>query len=239
MNNQSTKNSSRFGRRVFLLAAFLVPSVLCLGFYYLVIREPLKHGKEIFVKLPHYGPAELSPNGIDSIFYQLPEFEFINQEQESVGINELSDKVYSLNFFCTNCDQISSKLAAQFFIAQKKLHYLRKDFRMLSLTTQPEIDTPEVLKIYSNTVHAKNDLWSFMTGDKAAIQQLANAEIFRSLPEEFSQKSAMPTDGVVLLIDRERQVRGIYDGTSLKDMQRFINEVVVLCAEYGRYKNKS
>jgi protein SCO1/2 len=231
------KNSSSSGRRVFLLMLFLVPSVLCLAFYYFAIRKPLTTGKPIFKKLAHYGPSYLANNGVDSVFHKIPEFNFINQDGNEVSSKTLKGKFFAVNFFFTSCQTICPKMATQLFRVQDKLHYMRKDFQLISHTVNPEYDTPEILKKYAASVHADLSIWNFVTGSKKELYEMARKGYLVNADEGNGEPDDFVHSELVVLVDKEGCLRGFYDGTSLKDMDRLVDEAIVLAAEYGKFKN--
>ena len=115
----ATKN-----KKIFFLSIFLIPSLLCLGFYYFAIRKPLSEGRrDIFVKLPHYGPSEF--NGTDSAFYKLPSFELINQLNVKIDAATIENKIFVISVSKVNSAE-ANQIAAQLYRAQDKLSYLLK-----------------------------------------------------------------------------------------------------------------
>ncbi len=239
LDSNSKKNSSSSRRRVFLILLFIIPGTLCLGFYYFFIRKPLTSGTPLFKKLPHYGQAYLADNGKDSVYHQVPPFSFVNQDGKVLSSETLKGKMYAANFFFTTCQTICPKMSTQMFRIQDKLHYLSKEFQMVSFTVNPEFDTQEVLHNYSVELHADNTIWNFATGNKKDLYEVArkgflvNADVGDGGPDDFVHSE------LVVLIDKEGCIRGFYDGTSLKEMDRLVDEVVVLAAEYGNFKNNS
>lgn len=237
MDDHLKKNSSSPRRRVFLILLFFIPGILCLSFYYFFIRKPLTSGAPLFKKLPHYGQAYLADNGKDSVYHKIPAFSFINQDGKELSSTTLNGKMYAANFFFTTCQTICPKMATQMFRIQDKLNYLNKEFQMVSFTVNPEYDSPEILKKYALEVHANPRIWNFATGSKKELYEVArkgflvNADVGDVGLDDFVHSE------LVVLVDKEGCIRGFYDGTSLKEMDRLVDEVVVLAAEYGNFKN--
>ena len=237
MDANLEKNSSPSRRRVFLILLFFIPGILCLSFYYFFIRKPLTTGAPLFKQLPHYGQAYLADNGKDSVFHKVSAFSFVNQDGKELSSSTLKGKMYAANFFFSTCQTICPKMATQMFRIQDKLHYLNREFQMVSFTVNPEYDTPEILKKYSLEVHADNTLWNFATGSKKEIYEVARKGFLVNADEGDGGPDDFVHTELVVLIDKEGCIRGFYDGTSLKDMDRLVDEVVVLAAEYGNFKN--
>lgn len=223
---------SSLNKKVFFFSIFLIPSLLCLGFYYFAIRKPLTQGKtNIFVKLPHYGPAQLAANNKDSVFYKIPAFNFINQAGQEISASTLTNKIFiigSTNYNGEKADQ----LAAQLYRVQDKLNYLKKDFQIITVLNQIGSDTITNLSLYAEKVHADKRIWNMVAGKEQELLSVFNQNtLFGPESTSFVQNNEL------LLVDRKLQIRGHYNGGNLKEVNRMIDEVVVLAAEYGKIKN--
>ena len=225
-----TTSSHNRNKKIFFFSIFLIPSLLCLGFYYFAIRKPLTQGrKNIFVKLPHYGPAQF--NGKDTTFYIKPNFKFVNQINEEIGSANLKNKILVIGVAKFNSSQ-ANQMAAQLYRAQDKLSYLKKDFKIVTVLNEIPADTLNNLKAFAEKVHAESKVWQIVAGPQQELLTLFNQNtLFTNTPTSFSNNMEL------LLIDRNNQIRGHYNGGNLKEVNRMIDEVVVLAAEYGKIKN--
>ena len=205
---------------------------MCLGFYYFAIRKPLTQGRtNIFVKLPHYGPASIAPNSKDSTFYQIPNFQFQNQLGKEVSSTSLKNKIFIIGVSDYN-GQNADQIAAQLYRVQDKLSYLKKDFQIITVLNQIGKDTITNLSLYGEKVHADARIWNMVAGKEQELFAVFNQnQLFSAVPTSFVQSNEL------LLIDRKLQIRGHYNGSNLKEVNRMIDEVVVLAAEYGKIKN--
>ncbi|HRG57954.1 MAG TPA: SCO family protein [Bacteroidia bacterium] len=218
-------------KKVFFLSIFIIPSLLCLGFYYFAIRKPLSKGKtNIFVKLPHYGTASINSSG-DSIFYCIPEFLFTNQYNKKVNSESLKDKIFIICVSNYN-DDVSNQMAAQLYRVQDKLSYLKKDFKIINVLKNIENDTIQNLFEFAKKVHAEEKIWHVVAGNK---QEIFN--VFETNNVISNNAKSLTESNEILLIDRNKNIRGHYNGTNLKEVNRLIDEVMVLAAEYGKIKN--
>lgn len=224
--------SSISNKKIFFISLFLIPSLLCLGFYYFAIRKPLSQGRtNIFVKLPHYGPAVVDSSSGDSVFYTIPKFNFINQLNKEVSTATLENKIYIIGVNNYN-SQEANQVAAQLYRVQDKLSYLKKDFKIITVLSNIESDTLTHLIEFANKVHAESHIWNIVAGDdKVLTSVFENKEVFlnKLVPADKNTE--------LLLIDRSNTIRGHYTGNSLKEVNRLIDEVMVLAAEYGKIKN--
>jgi len=231
------KTDSGFRKWFFLFAIFVIPATLCFAFYFFYIRKPMvEHDTSIFVQLPYFGPSELASNGKDTIYHTVPSFSFINQDGKVVTDKDYDDKIYVAEFFFVNCETICPKMSAQLFNIQGKLKYI-KNFAILSHTVNPEEDSVSVLKHYANTVHANPNIWNFVTGDKKEIYDIARNGYFIVAGEGDGGPDDFIHSENVVLVDKEKHIRGIYDATNVAEMNRLVDEVKVLVAQY-KHKGK-
>jgi protein SCO1/2 len=187
--------------------------------------------------LPTYYPAineetELPVvNNGDTVFQKIPDFRLISQEGKTVSQADLEGKIYVANFFFASCQDVCKKMAVQMGRVNDAF---RKEpsIKLISYTVDPERDSVAVLKQYADMYRADADKWLFLTGPKKEIYQLA---------QQGYKVAAMQAPGNVpdfihseklLLIDKDKHVRGIYDGTSSKDVDRLITEIAVLLHGY-------
>jgi protein SCO1/2 len=225
-----TKSNHNRNKKIFFFSIFLIPSLLCLGFYYFAIRKPLTQGrKNIFIKLPHYGPSQF--NGEDSTFYKIPAFDFANQTNEVISNITLENKIFVIGVTNYNSNQ-ANQIAAQLYRAQDKLSYLKKDFKIITFLQEIPSDTLNNLKAFAEKVHAEAKIWHIVAGSQQELLSIFNNNtLFNDKPVSFVN------DMELLLVDRNNQIRGHYNGGNLKEVNRLIDEVVVLAAEYGKIKN--
>lgn len=208
---------------IILLFLLTFPSV-----FYVVLTT----GKANFIHLPFFGEKILAPNKKDTIYHSIPSFKFINQAGDSITDKTLEGKIYIASFFNANCNTITcQKVATELIRVQGKFMYNNDNVKIISFTSNPETDTLPALLAYSKMVHAENKMWSFVTGDKNQITNLAkNGYLFYS-----ETPNDAPTDSLhnerLILIDREKHIRGYYDATNIKQVNNLLDDVKVLIAE--------
>ena len=113
------------------------------------------------------------------------------------------------------------------------------DFRLVSFTVDPETDTPEKLKEFAERVGADEGKWHFLTGHRQTIYDLAYEGFMVNAMEDENAAGGFLHSDFILLIDRKSNIRCIYEGTSLKDVKRLIDEAKVLIAEYNSAKKEN
>lgn len=215
---------------ILLILLFLLtfPSVL-----YVVLTT----GKHNFIHLKYIGERELAPNGKDTIYHSIPPFEFINQDGKKITDKDYEGKIYIADYFFTTCQSICPKMATELQRVQEKFEYTKGLVQILSHTVNPENDSVPVLKTYSEMVHANNSMWNFVTGDKKQLYDIARKGYLVNAMEGDGGKDDFIHSELFVLVDKEKHIRGIYDGTDIKAVNDLLDDIKVLMAEYAIKEN--
>jgi protein SCO1 len=195
------------------------------------------------------GTTEEHPLEGLQVFGTVPPFSLTERSGKPVTREELMGKVWIANFIYTHCPDTCPLQSAQMARLQRDLEDL-KDLRLVSITVDPERDTPPVLQEYANRYGADPDRWLFLTGGKDAIYRLAQEGFRLSVvdPEErktsshfFEPRSVFAHHGEVgkqfihssrfVLVDRQARIRGYYPGTEEDAFQRLRRDVPTLLRE--------
>jgi len=102
---------------------------------------------------------------------------------------------------------------------------------LLSHTVMPEIDSVEVLKKYSKDYNVDDKKWNLVTGDKEQIYNLARKSYLAAEDVEFRNYDLIHTENFVL-IDKESQIRGFYDGTKIDEINLLLDDIEILKNSY-------
>ena len=173
----------------------------------------------------------------------VPDFTFTERSGRKVSLGDLKGKVWVTQFFYTHCTDICPLTVPQMGLLH--LEYLndpdfRSAVRFVSITVDPERDTPEVLRKYAEHFSADPDLWLFLTGDKAQIIKLAQQGFKLGIGEEANPPEIANKTGEekelfhsnrLVLIDRKAQIRGYYSGIDAEAMVRLRRDLKTLLAE--------
>ncbi len=173
----------------------------------------------------------------------VPDFTFTERSARKVTLADLRGKVWVAQFFYTHCTDICPLTVPQMGLLH--LEYLndpdfRSAVRFVSMTVDPERDTPEVLSKYAERFSADPDLWLFLTGDKATIVRLAQQGFKLGIGEEANPPDVAKKTGEekelfhsnrLILIDRKAQIRGYYSGVDAEAMVRLRHDLKTLLAE--------
>ena len=141
---------------------------------------------------------------------KIADFEFINQDGDTITNEDYLGKVYVVEFFFTTCPDICPIMNENLRDVQKEFKG-REDFGIASITIDPEHDTPKVLKNYADNYGVTNPNWNFLTGDRKEIYELANTGFGIYASESEEQEGSFAHSGLFALIDKEGYVRSRTD----------------------------
>ena len=212
--------------------ALIVPAlILCIG-----IGVAYKMIKEDRV-LPIYSPAMINPELVDESKqnvtkgHRIADFKLINQDGEEITNEDFDGYYYVTDFFFTTCPTICPSMSAQMQRVQKE-YMDDENFKILSHTVQPEVDSVPVLKEYANLYEANPKKWIFVTGSKKLIYDLARKSYFAAVTEgDGGPNDFIHTENFVL-VDKDKRIRGFYDGTSSESVDKLIVDIEILQQEY-------
>jgi protein SCO1 len=108
---------------------------------------------------------------------KIPSFTLIDQEGDPFNAeSKLRGKIVAINFIYTTCSDVCPLFTVEFARLQRALKSQpRQDFFLVSITTDPEIDTPKVLKAYAQRFEADFQNWAFLTGNELQMKQVWKA----------------------------------------------------------------
>jgi protein SCO1/2 len=182
--------------------------------------------------LPFLGPKDshLVGGKVDTIYHQIPPFRFLNQDSTWVSEKDMAGKIYIADFFFTSCPTICPKMKTQLLRIYER--YAANDqIRIISHSIDPVFDTPSVLKQYAERLQVKAPRWNMLTGDKAAIYKLGEKSYMVTAQEDKNEAGGFVHSGAFILVDKNRHVRGIYDGTQETEVNHLIEDIEILLQE--------
>ncbi|RME13582.1 MAG: SCO family protein [Bacteroidetes bacterium] len=183
--------------------------------------------------LPVIGEKKLAKTGdkTDTIYHTIGSFTLVNQYGEIITDSVTKNKIYVADFFFATCQSICPKMSHQLRRVQDTFAN-KEDFLILSHTVNPQHDTVEVLKIYGEKYGARKDKWHLLTGDKKQIYDLARYHYLVNADETEGEGDLFIHSELFLLIDKEKRIRGIYDGTDSLQVNQLIRDIRTLDKEY-------
>ncbi|MCJ7465663.1 MAG: SCO family protein [Maribacter sp.] len=214
--------------RLFGVVLFCVSVVIVYLFY-----NALKPKKT----LPIYEPSMVNPELVDSsLFYvkkyhTIADFALINQNGKKITQAAYKDKIYIADFFFTTCPSICPIMTKNMADIQKRI--LNDDaVLLLSHSVTPEIDSVAQLKKYALEKGVDDRKWNLVTGDKKQIYDLARKSYLAVKTDGDGGPYDMIHTENFILVDKERRIRGFYDGTKGEDIDRLMDDIVILENSY-------
>lgn len=187
-------------------------------------------------KLSYYGEQEVIKKVVDgkeveqTIYPVIPDFSFINEDGEVVTEKDFKNKVYVADFFFVTCPTICPVMKKNMLTVYNE-YKENPEVKILSHTIDPEHDTPEVLKKYATDLGISGKMWQFVTGDKDKIYDIGQKHYMVSALEDSSQAGGYIHSGAFVLIDKDRHIRGMYDGTTEEGTAKLIQDLAILLKE--------
>ncbi len=186
--------------------------------------------------VPFFGPREAVTKTVDgkqvtdTIYHSIPPFKFVNQEGDTISEKNYEDHYYIADFFFTTCKSICPKMATTLAVVQEKFRD-NDAVLILSHTVNPQHDSVPVLKAYAQMVHADPKKWTFVTGTKKSIYDIAINGYLLPAGEDVQAEGGFLHSEQLILVDKQKHIRGIYDGTSLPDVNKLIEDLTLLLHE--------
>lgn len=158
-----------------------------------------------------------------TIHHTIPDFEFINQDSMLVTPATFSNQVYVADFFFTSCPTICPVMTQQML----RIHNHFKDndqVALLSHSIDTKRDSVPTLKKYAEGIGVSSPKWHFVTGQKDAIYDIADA-YFNIVIEDETLPGGYDHSGRFILVDENRHVRSYCLGTNKDEVSRFIEDI--------------
>ncbi|WP_406603758.1 SCO family protein [Neolewinella aquimaris] len=189
--------------------------------------------------LPYYADATFTPFWLapdsDSLatFHQIGSFELVDQEGDTITEESLAGKVYVTNFFFTACPGICPKMTNNMTVLQDEFRD-DPEVVLLSHSVTPRYDSIPVLRNYAEANGVESGKWHLLTGDRDAIYALGREAYFveEDLGLERERDDFLHTENFVL-VDRNRHIRGIYNGLSMTSVNQLAKDIRTLLATGG------
>ena len=220
-----------FRKRDFITVGFILIFSAAAVYMFYVILKPVE-------VLPIYQPAEVNEKLVDSSiihvakYHKISDFKLTNQNGKEITQANYKDKIYVADFFFTTCQDICPVMTKNMYQLQEELKN-DNEILLLSHTVIPEVDTVEQLKEYAVENNVDDSKWNLVTGDKKQIYELARKSYLAVEDSNYSQYDMIHTENF-MLIDKERQIRGFYDGTNSEEINRLLKDIEILKQSYNK-----
>jgi protein SCO1 len=185
-----------------------------------VVRNPYVWGMLIaLVSLTAIRPLLRRVPEAPPVIGHAPELALVDSDGRPFGSGELKGQVYIVSFFFTSCRSICPAVMHGMARLQARLDERRiQGIRLVSISVDPEHDTPEVLRAYGKDLAVKPGRWTLLTGDTGTIQAVVVGG-FKVPLEHTPATPGSPFEiahtGKVVLVDGSGGIRGYYDSDDI------------------------
>ena len=212
----------------FAIVLFILSVIIIYSIYSLLKPEET---------LPVYQPDMVNAELVDSTvryvrkYHTVKDFELINQNGDTITQDYYKDKIYVADFFFTTCLTICPVMTDHMLKIQEKIKD-DPEVLLLSHTVFPKTDSVPVLKAYAEEKGVLDKKWNLVTGDTKHIYELARKSYLASkINGDGWPYDIIHTDNFVL-VDKEKRIRGFYDGTDAEAIENLMHDIKVLKREY-------
>jgi protein SCO1 len=157
------------------------------------------------------------------VYKRVPDFHLIDQHGRPVRLRDLEGKIWAADFIFTNCTGPCPVMTANLAALQEQA-FANEDVFFVSISTDPERDTPEVLRNYAQQHQAQRQ-WLFLTGPKHEIHALANTGFMLAVAEQRGAGQPIVHSTKVALVDKAGFIRGFYEGTRHEGVGELLRDV--------------
>ncbi len=171
---------------------------------------------------------------VPPILFEAPEFKLTDQHGQLFRSQELEGRVWIANFIFTRCLATCPRQSASLAALQTRIsqwpHAHR--VRMLSITVDPEHDSPQQLLEYANRYDANHERWKFLTGKRADLWQLSKDGFkFPVSANALDQANPVTHSPRFVLVDAQGRVRGLYNSQLDEELEKLVEELQILLSE--------
>lgn len=164
----------------------------------------------------------------DTVYQTIPEFKTINQYGDSITNKNLDGKIYVADFFFTTCPSICPIMHRNMLSVYEAFKDAG-DFQIISYSIDPKHDTVTILKKYADNLGISGNKWLLLNGKKEDIYTLSKSYLVSTPVEDTKEKYIH--DGYFILVDKQKRIRGQYDGTVPEQVEKLIADVKILRAD--------
>lgn len=187
--------------------------------------------------LPVYSPSmvneELVAQEIQHVrkYHTIADFSFTNQNGKTITQEDYKDKIYIADFFFTTCPTICPIMTKNMAAIQAKI-IDNPEVLLLSHSVTPQIDSVAQLKKYAVEKGVVDAKWNLITGPKKDIYEIARKSYLAVKTDGDGGPFDMIHTENFILVDKERRIRGFYDGTKMEDIEKLLEDLNVLQQSY-------
>ena len=187
--------------------------------------------------LPVYQPNMVDKSLVDSTLYYkkkyhtIADFALVNQNGDTITQDNYKGKIYVADFFFTTCPTICPIMTKNMGEIQAAI-LDDPNIMLLSHSVTPVIDSVPQLKKYALEKGVVDSKWNLVTGDKKQIYELARKSYLAVKTDGDGGPYDMIHTENFILVDKEKRIRGFYDGTNREEINKLLGDIKILEASY-------
>lgn len=160
----------------------------------------------------------------------IPEFKLYNQDSVIVSLNDFDNAIYVADFFFTSCPTICPVMHRNLLKVYEK-YKGNKEVKIASHTIDVKYDVPSKMKKYAEKLGIKGTQWEFLWGTRDEIYSLAERNYLVFAEENNKAPGGFAHQGYLILVDKQKRIRGAYDGTVEEDVKKLMTDMDILLTE--------
>ena len=224
--------------RVVLIAVLVLPALLYIVFVY-------GQSGVFFQTLDYVGPKEVVIGSDDTSYYEIPSFDFTSSAGQTVSNATMDSTIYVVSFFLATCPTICPAINFHLIRIERRFKGYPQ-FKLLSITVDPEKDSVAALASYKRINNYNVDKWIFATGDRDHIYDVAKKLYLNAFEDQTADGGFLHSTNAIL-IDWNGNIRsrkddfgnivGSYDVLEVTQLNDMESDIKVLIAELEREKH--
>ena len=167
----------------------------------------------------------------DSVYHQVEDFEFLDQDSSKFSFNDAKNQIKVVSLIFTNCKvecpQIISNLTRLSSVYKED-----KEISLLTITVDPQNDSPSVLNSYRSLFEIENSNWKFLSSTQSNLYSYLKTQLFLSSGESLDSNITFFHTQKVVLVDKHNVIRGYYDAAKLENVDDLIGAIKILKTDY-------
>ena len=180
-----------------------------------------------------YNPSDFNSDLVDKSLWNsykkhtVSDYELIKEYGRTITQKDYKYKEYVVDFFFASCTTICPIMTNNMAKIQDEFKN-NDEILLLSLSVTPDLDNVSVLRQYANEKRVVDSKWNITTGNKKHIYELARKSYFAVVEQGDGDLQDFIHTPNFILVDKKKQIRGIYDGTAQKEILRLIDDMNIL-----------
>lgn len=198
-----------------------------------VIAMGVALGTVLWLKVGPHTRVDLADRQDDNRLKQygpVPDFKLTERSGKDIKLADLRGKIWIADFIYTTCTDTCPLQTAAMAKLQKEFA-AKTMVQFVSVSVDPERDTPQVLSAYADKHEADGQRWYFLTGQRDQVIKLIRDGFHLSvaaLPDSSEAQGMIPHSSRFVLVDGQAQIRGYYDSRALDNLARLRNDIETL-----------